>query len=195
MSDSPAAENHFTRRENLPRAEHHRTGVQPLRKVALVARPAKVNAPDLAVAIVETLGADHQQQRRIRPSSTAPLLAKPGALVQRLALPLCFVRPPACVVEHLRNVLRDRQQRQQIVNDIRRLIGRRGAGERLPVTQHTFCGQYELAVELKGGGPVGASVAEPLRLPIVGLLGFHPRKGKQGLRSHAGAMTSQARPA
>src|SRR5665213_590504 len=49
---------HLAGREDLPRAEQYCTGVQPLREIALVARPAEMNAPHLPVAIVEPLGAD-----------------------------------------------------------------------------------------------------------------------------------------
>ena len=54
---------HLTGRQDLPRAEQHRTGVQPLSEIALVARPAEMDAPHLTVAIVEALAC--------RPSTTA----------------------------------------------------------------------------------------------------------------------------
>ncbi len=109
-----------------------------------------MDAPHLTVAIVEALAC--------RPSTTAANQGRcgraaaratrcPGASGCRCAC-ASFPHLPG-MVEHLGDVLRDGQQRQQVINNIRSTIGRRGAGQRLPVPQHTFGRQDELAIELQ----------------------------------------------
>ena len=106
------------RRHRLARCEHDLAGaedltgtqqrgarVESLGQVALIARPAEVNAPDLSAAISDAGRADGEQQRRVRAGAPTSLLTQPGALAEWAALSLRLVAPPAGMVEHLDHVL------------------------------------------------------------------------------------------
>ena len=137
--------------------------------------------------------AEGKQQRGVWTGAASALLAKPGSLRQDTTLQLRLVRPTARVIQDVGRVLAHRQQCQEVIDGVRRLLRRRDVGQRLPVHQHAVKAQPQLSVEPQPGGRVFAGVAQ--FIAVIDRFDRDVCEGEERLRGIAAAMPGEARPA
>ena len=118
----PGLQHDLAGEEQLAAADHCVAGAQPLRVRAVVAAPADVESPDLAMAKAEALRAGHDQQRRIGPCSPTPVVPDSGPDGEGRSLRRTLPQVAAGEVQELGCLGGDRQSEHQPVHRVREVI-------------------------------------------------------------------------